>query len=127
MRHCPACDRHLPRSAFDGGAKNCRECAATAALRPRRRRFPDLEARRRQLEAETGVPHAIDHVIPFASRTRETHEVPSLLVCGLDDPRNLQIIPAGQNSTKRWRFTRAEAAAEEARLLAHARKVHAGV
>lgn len=47
-----------------------------------------------RLSRETGVPHAVDHIIPL------THPD----VCGLDVPWNLQVLTASDNSRKRNSF-----------------------
>jgi hypothetical protein len=120
-RCCPACDRAEPEVSFPTPrAKNCVECAALPARR--RRPIPaDWRARCAAAEAATGERHAVDHIVPMNSRTRPTHEVESVLVCGLDAEQNWRVIPAGQNAAKRWTFSAEHARAEEARLIAWAR------
>jgi hypothetical protein len=122
VKHRPACDRALPASAFPKPtSKNCAECASP----PKRRRRPippDWVQQRLEAEARTGVPHAVDRVIPMASRSRPTHAVRSVLVCGLDIPENGAIIPASANSAKRWYFSDADARAEEERIMDHFRR-----
>ncbi len=44
----------------------------------------------KQVSKETGVPHEVDHIIPL------THDV----ICGLNAPINLQVIPASENRRK---------------------------
>lgn len=50
------------------------------------------EAQRRQ--AETGVPHHVDHIVPILSK----------IVCGLHCEANLRAIPAAENVSKQNRY-----------------------
>lgn len=45
---------------------------------------------RARLEAETGIPHDVDHIIPIVNRR----------VCGLHWEGNLRVIPASENRSK---------------------------
>lgn len=49
---------------------------------------------RDELEASTGIPHHVDHVIPLCHP----------LVCGLHVAENLQVVPADANMRKSNRF-----------------------
>lgn len=121
-RDCPCCGREdLPPEAFASSrAKNCSDCASI----PRRKRkaIPrEWRERCRLAETATGLPHVVDHIVPFAARTRRTHSVRSVLICGLDAPHNWAVVPARLNSRKAWYFSEEDAAAEEVRSLAIAR------
>lgn len=47
-------------------------------------------AEAKRLTKETGIPHAVDHVVPLRGKT----------VCGLHVPANLQILTKSENSKK---------------------------
>jgi hypothetical protein len=124
MRHCRGCDGWFPRPSFNG-KKNCRECNDNP--RPSPGNLPiekllggniayrGMRAEARRLEAETGVPHDVDHIIPKWGKPTRPGLVP---ICGLHVPSNLRVIPKSLNrAEKRWRFTEEEARAEEARLM----------
>lgn len=53
-----------------------------------------LVAERYKREAETGLPHHIDHIVPLAGRN----------VCGLHVHHNMRVIPAAENVRKGNRF-----------------------
>ena len=48
----------------------------------------------------TGIPHGVDHYIPYKGKNAEGEHV----VCGLHVPANLQVITAKENSRKGSRF-----------------------
>jgi hypothetical protein len=50
-------------------------------------------------ELETGIPHAVDHIVPLKGRSRDGVEV-----CGLHWEGNLQVIPALENTSKGNRY-----------------------
>lgn len=52
--------------------------------------FKSLVERRDTLTAKTGVPHVLDHIVPL------NHP----LVCGLNVPWNIQVIPKRTNALK---------------------------
>lgn len=54
----------------------------------------EIYRRRAQIEAETGIPHDVDHIVPIVSQ----------VVCGLHCEHNLQIIPASENRSKSNKF-----------------------
>jgi hypothetical protein len=56
-----------------------------------RQKLKDLYTKAREVSAETGIPHQVDHIIPLK------HD----FVCGLHVPCNLQIIPAADNQRKK--------------------------
>ena len=124
-RHCPACGRERELSEFPSSrAKNCIDCREREARRPKRKPFPPrLVALRRRLEAETGVPHVIDHIVPRFSRSRPTHSTRSVLICGLDVEENYEVVPRKANASKAWYFSEEERHREEVRLLEHLRSV----
>jgi hypothetical protein len=49
-----------------------------------------IHARKKQLTAETGVEHVVDHIIPLNHPD----------VCGLTVPWNLQVMTRAQNAAK---------------------------
>ena len=53
-----------------------------------------IYAEARRLTKETGIKHAVDHVIPIKSR----------LVCGLHVESNLAVLPALENGRKKNKF-----------------------
>lgn len=126
MRHCRGCNGWFARTAFVGQSKNCRECQDNP--RPSAGSLPiekllggnlayrKMREEARRLEAETGVPHDVDHIIPKWGKPTRPGLVP---ICGLHVPSNFRVIPKSLNRTeKRWRYTEEEARAEEARLIA---------
>ncbi len=54
------------------------------------RDFLDLQIAKMERTLETGVQHTLDHIIPL------NHP----MVCGLNVPWNIQVIPAGANAAK---------------------------
>lgn len=84
-------------------ARNPDACAAHTAIRRKRVRVAtpllsvsDRDEMRqmyriaRRVSRETGSPYHIDHIIPLAGRD----------VCGLNNPANLQLLPAEVNAAK---------------------------
>jgi hypothetical protein len=127
-KQCSLCGEMLDRSAFNGMAKDCSECRRYEASRPKRGQSPIERAMTpknakqkalaevRELTERTGKPHELDHVIPIRSKIKRGSD-DWVLICGLDVPENWNILPREANRSKWTRFSKADAKAEEHRLI----------
>lgn len=127
-KQCSLCGQYLDRSFFSGRAKDCSECRMLEASRPVRgdapieRALTPKNAKQkalsdvRKLSSETGKPHELDHVIPIRSKIKRGSD-DWVLICGLDIPENWQILPKEANRKKWMHFSKADARAEQERLI----------
>lgn len=127
-RQCSLCGDWLEKSQFSGMKKDCMRCRVIEDSRPKRGQAKieraltpkgakkNAEEKARKLNESTGVPHELDHVIPFRSKIRRGSDN-WVLICGLDIPENWQIIPKEANRKKWMRFSKEDAKAEEKRMM----------
>ncbi|WP_342069793.1 hypothetical protein [Yoonia algicola] len=70
----------------------------------------------RKLNERNGKSYELDHVIPIRSKIKRGSD-DWVLICGLDVPQNWKILPKEANRSKWMRFSKADARAEEERLI----------
>lgn len=58
-----------------------------------------LHADRRRMDAETGRPHHVDHIIPLVAKARVDGKWVQV-ACGLHVPWNLRVMPGADNCRK---------------------------
>ncbi len=52
-----------------------------------------------RLTVETGIPHDVDHIVPFTAKVDFKH-----VACGLHCAENLQVLPATMNKRKAFKI-----------------------
>jgi 5-methylcytosine-specific restriction endonuclease McrA len=127
-KQCSLCGEWLDRAAFNGMAKDCSDCRRYEASRPQRGQAPveramtpknakqNALAKIRMLNEKTGKSHELDHVIPIRSKIKSGTD-DWILICGLDVPENWEILLKEANRSKWMRFSKADAKAEEERVI----------
>lgn len=89
---CVLCCR---RKGLFGGNKRTRRFCPVWLNKEDRSKIRQIYFEARRLSNETGIKHAVDHIIPLNGKS----------VCGLHVPWNLQILTKQENSSKRNRIS----------------------
>lgn len=88
------CEKWRKKYPEKAAAKTVRYYASKISATPKwvdRNNFLPFYELAQHMTKSTGIPHEVDHIIPLKNN----------LVCGLNVPWNLRVIPASQNRSKR--------------------------